>query len=84
MIADFVSVDYGWLRSPDGQCAARVQFKAGKGRDDYFDNSDILKQALRTMEILQEYYPDDAHILIYDNAVAIQGVSLLACKVAAG
>jgi hypothetical protein len=67
MIADFVSADYGWLRSPDGQCAARVQFKAGKGRDGYFDNSDILKQALRAMEILQKYYPDDAHILIYDN-----------------
>ena len=30
MVADFVSADYGWLRSPDGKQEARVLFKAGK------------------------------------------------------
>ena len=30
MVADFVSADYGWLRSPDGKESARWLFKAGK------------------------------------------------------
>ena len=29
MVADFVSADYRWLRSPDGKESARVLFKAG-------------------------------------------------------
>jgi hypothetical protein len=30
MVADFVSTDYGWLRSPDGKQEAHVLFKVGK------------------------------------------------------
>ena len=30
MVSDFISADYGWLRSPDGLEEARRLFKAGK------------------------------------------------------
>ena len=30
MVANMVSVEYGWLRLPDGKEAARILFKAGK------------------------------------------------------
>jgi hypothetical protein len=51
MIADFVSADssYGWLRSPDGTESAGVVFRAGKGRDGYFDNENIRAQAACAM-----------------------------------
>lgn len=68
MVADFVSADYGWLRSPDGNEEARVLFKAGTNRDGYFTNEEILDQATRTMDILEKHFPNDRHILIYDNA----------------
>ncbi|KAI5823132.1 hypothetical protein K523DRAFT_287165 [Schizophyllum commune Tattone D] len=68
MVADFVSMDYGWLRSPDAGKSAQVLFRAGKNRDGWFDNDDILKQAHCAMDILQEHFPDEDHILIYDNA----------------
>jgi hypothetical protein len=67
MIADFVSADYGWLRSPDGKESARVIFRAGKGRDGYFDNENIRTQAAHAMEILKKHYPHERHILIFDN-----------------
>ncbi|EEB97145.1 hypothetical protein MPER_03592 [Moniliophthora perniciosa FA553] len=67
MVADFMSADYGWLRSPDGKESARVYFSAGKGKDGYFENKDILAQAHRAMDILAKHYPDEDHILIYDN-----------------
>jgi hypothetical protein len=38
MVADFVSVDYGWLCSPDGSCTAQVLFKAGKNCKGFFTN----------------------------------------------
>jgi len=44
MVADFVSPDYGWLRSPDCTEQARVVFKPGKAREGYFTNEDILEQ----------------------------------------
>jgi hypothetical protein len=68
MVADLVSADYGWLRSPDGKEAARVLFKAGKNREGYFTNEDILKQVETAMDILEKHYPDDDHVLIFDNA----------------
>ena len=42
MVADFVSVEYGWLRSPDGHKSPRVLFKAGKN---CFTNEEILEHA---------------------------------------
>jgi transposase len=68
MVADFVSADYGWLRSPDGLQSARVLFKAGKNRNGYFSSPDILKHTTRAMDILNKHYPDDDHIFVFDNA----------------
>ncbi|KAI5822101.1 hypothetical protein K523DRAFT_257501 [Schizophyllum commune Tattone D] len=68
MVADFVSMDHGWLRSLDGERSARVYFHAGKNRDGWFDNEDVLKQAHCAMDILNASYPDEEHVLIYDNA----------------
>lgn len=68
MVADFVSADYGWLTSPDGNESARVLFKAGKNREGYFTNEEILEQATKAMDILQRHYPNEDHILVYDNA----------------
>ncbi|KAI5993568.1 hypothetical protein EDD15DRAFT_2167169 [Pisolithus albus] len=68
MVSDFVSADYGWLRSPDGKEGARVLFKAGKARDGYFTNEDVLAQTEKAMDILQKFYPDDDHIFVFDNA----------------
>ena len=68
MVADLVSADYGWLRSPDGTQEARVLFKAGKNREGYFTSEDVLKQVEKAIGILKTHYPDDDHVLIYDNA----------------
>lgn len=67
MVADFVSADYGWLRTADG-ASARVLFRAGKNRDGYFTSEEILDHATHTMDIISERYPDDDHVLIFDNA----------------
>jgi hypothetical protein len=68
MVADFVSADYRWLRSPDKTKEARVFFKAGKNRKGYFTNADILSQTSNAMDILTEFYPDDEHKFVFDNA----------------
>jgi hypothetical protein len=68
MVADFVSADYGWLRSPDGQESAQVLFRAGKNRDGYFGSNDIIAHAQLAMDILQRHYPEEEHVLIFDNA----------------
>ena len=68
MVADMVSPDYGWLRSPDGTECARVLFKAGKAREGYFTCEDILKQASNAMDILEKHYADEDHIMVFDNA----------------
>ena len=68
MVADFVSADYGWLRSPDGKEEARVLFKAGANRDGHFTNYEILEQATRAMDILEKYFPHDHHVFVFDNA----------------
>lgn len=68
MVADFVSADYGFLQSHNGNESAHVKFKSGKNRDGYFTNDDILKQAEKAMVILKQDYPHEDHFLIYDNA----------------
>jgi len=42
MVAHFVSVDYGYLQSPNGTETACVLFKAGKGWDGYYTNEHII------------------------------------------
>ncbi|CDO71461.1 hypothetical protein BN946_scf184909.g55 [Trametes cinnabarina] len=68
MVADFVSADYGWLASPDQTETARVLFRAGKNRDGYFDNDDIIAQITQATLILDKYYPDEDHVFVFDNA----------------
>jgi hypothetical protein len=68
MVANFVSADYGWLCSPDWKESARVLFKAGKNRDGYFTNEDIVWQADVAMDIVAKHYPDEDHIFVFDNA----------------
>jgi len=68
MVADFISADYGWLRSPDRKKSARVLIRPGARRDGYFTNDDIVAQATNAMEILKEYYPNEDHVFVYDNA----------------
>ncbi|KAG2054614.1 hypothetical protein BDR06DRAFT_982214 [Suillus hirtellus] len=68
MVADFVSADYGWLCSPDRKECAWVLFKAGKARDGYFTNEEIITQAANTMDILEKYFSNEDHIFIFDNA----------------
>ncbi|KAG1841565.1 hypothetical protein DFJ58DRAFT_707849 [Suillus subalutaceus] len=68
MVADFISADYGWLRSSCGEESARILFRAGKSRDGYFTNASILQHAELAMDILDRHYPHDWHVLVFDNA----------------
>ncbi|KAG1823785.1 uncharacterized protein BJ212DRAFT_1476648 [Suillus subaureus] len=68
MIGDLVSADYGWSWSPDGKEEAHIFFKAGKNCEGYFMNQDILEQAERSMDILEKYYTNENHVLIFNNA----------------
>jgi len=58
----------GWLHSPDGSEQAWVLFKAGKNRVGYFTNKDILDQATKAMDILERHFPNEEHVLVFDNA----------------
>ncbi|THU85411.1 hypothetical protein K435DRAFT_822430 [Dendrothele bispora CBS 962.96] len=80
MYANFISPDYGWLQSKDLRQTAGVVFRAGKSCirknlgdfflmcDGYFNNNNIIAQATVAMDILQKDYPDEIHVLAYDNA----------------
>ncbi|KIJ59452.1 hypothetical protein HYDPIDRAFT_177800 [Hydnomerulius pinastri MD-312] len=65
MVAEFVSVDHGWLHSPDSKESAHVLFNAGKSHDGYFTNEDIIAQTMKAMKLVQKYFPDED--LIFDN-----------------
>lgn len=82
MIADFISMDYGWLASPNSTESAHVQLKAGINHEGYFTNENIIKQADHTINILQTHYSEE-HILIFDNATTYlkhEPDALSACK----
>ncbi|KIK74438.1 hypothetical protein PAXRUDRAFT_169345 [Paxillus rubicundulus Ve08.2h10] len=68
MVAHFVSADYGWLQSPNGKESACILLKAGKGRDGYYTNELIVQHAKKAIAILEKYYPNNNHILVFDNA----------------
>ncbi|CCO37871.1 hypothetical protein BN14_12031 [Rhizoctonia solani AG-1 IB] len=84
MVADFVSADYGWLRSttdppnttPMAGTAnerenlnnARVIFRAGKQRDGWFGTADVVKQLSRAMTLVKKQFPNEDHVFIFDNA----------------
>ena len=68
---------------PDGKEEARVLFKVGKNWEEYFTADNIVKQAKKAIDILQKYYPDQDHVLVYNNASTHQkwhDSSLSACK----
>ncbi|KAF9481284.1 hypothetical protein BDN70DRAFT_803826 [Pholiota conissans] len=69
MVADFISADYGWLRSTlDPENGARVLFKAGENRDGYFDNKCIREQTAVAMDLLEAERPHEQHVFVFDNA----------------
>ena len=54
MDVEYMSPDYGFLWSLDGKEMACIIFKPGKNRDGYFDNKDIIKQAITAMNICKK------------------------------
>ncbi|KAJ7799018.1 hypothetical protein B0H14DRAFT_3492027 [Mycena olivaceomarginata] len=68
MVADFVSADFKWLFGPKTGGRARVILRAGKNRDGYFTNDNILAQARVVLEILPEFGEDIEHVFVYGNA----------------
>ena len=68
MISDFVSADYGWLCSADGQESACVELKPGKNRDGYFTNDEVLEQVTVAINLARKLYPNDDHAFVFDNA----------------
>jgi hypothetical protein len=67
MVADFISADYGWLMSADGTQSTWVLFKAGKQREGYFTNADILNHTRTAMAVLDKDYKDEDHVLVFNN-----------------
>ena len=69
MVAHFVSADYSYLQLPNGTESTCILFKAGKGHNGYYTNELIIQHAKKAIEIVQKYYPDDDHILVFDNVI---------------
>jgi hypothetical protein len=67
MYANFVSADYGWLQAPDGR-SPEILLKPGKSQDGYLTNEEILEQYKCASALLKELYPNEDHVLVYDNA----------------
>ena len=55
MVADFVSADYGWLKSPDGIESARVLLRPGARRNGYFTHDDVITQASKVSPCCQPF-----------------------------
>jgi hypothetical protein len=68
MVADHVSADFGWLRSPDGRQSARHIMRPGKNKDGYMTSDDIEDQAQLAMDICSDCWPEFDHVFVYDNA----------------
>ncbi|KAF9503742.1 hypothetical protein BS47DRAFT_1374461 [Hydnum rufescens UP504] len=69
MVADFVSPDYGWLQEWDqAGSGARVLLRPGKECDGYFTCEEVLAQATKAMDLLEQHFPNEDHVFIYDNA----------------
>ena len=83
MDAEFFSPNYGYCCSHDGTKSAHVTFKPGKNRDGYFDSDDFIKQVNTCMDILEANYPNEEHILIFNNVTIhtkCPDDALFACK----
>ncbi|KAG0691986.1 hypothetical protein DFH29DRAFT_883311 [Suillus ampliporus] len=51
----------------NGKDSACILFKAGKAWDSYFTNENILTHTEKTMNILSRDYPDEDHVLVFNN-----------------
>ncbi|KAF9219454.1 hypothetical protein BS17DRAFT_770031 [Gyrodon lividus] len=75
--------DHKWLHFPDGKEPARVLFKAGKVQDGYFTNDVIVAQAWKAIKLVKEHFPDEDHVLVFDNVTTHlkhPDTALSACK----
>ncbi|EGO30200.1 hypothetical protein SERLADRAFT_431669 [Serpula lacrymans var. lacrymans S7.9] len=68
MVADFISADYSWMTSPDSKQCTHILFKAGKNFQGYFSNEDVLRHACQAMDLLENWYPTETHVLVFNNA----------------
>ncbi|KAF9508871.1 hypothetical protein BS47DRAFT_1373595 [Hydnum rufescens UP504] len=68
MIANFISADYGWLSSADGNESVHVKLKPGKNHHGYFSNDELLMQVEKAAHLVHKLYPNDDHVFIFDNA----------------
>jgi hypothetical protein len=68
MVADYVSADFGWLRSPDGRQSARHIMRPGKNKDGYMTLEDVEDQAQLAMDICSDCWPEFDHVFMYNNA----------------
>ncbi|KIK74854.1 hypothetical protein PAXRUDRAFT_19477 [Paxillus rubicundulus Ve08.2h10] len=48
--------------------SVHVLFKAGKAREGYFTNEDILTQMQKAMHLVAKHFTDEDHVFIFDNA----------------
>ena len=58
-------------------------FKAGKNWEGYFMNNNILNQMNKVMDILEKHYPDEDHVLVFNNTSTHQkrpNGALSACR----
>ncbi|KAF9507457.1 hypothetical protein BS47DRAFT_1373898 [Hydnum rufescens UP504] len=60
MVVDYISPDNSWLREPDG---------SGPEHGSYFTCDGVLAQVTKAMDLLDQYYPNEDHVFVYDNAV---------------
>ncbi|KAF8957072.1 hypothetical protein BDZ97DRAFT_1603780, partial [Flammula alnicola] len=71
MVSDFLTSEWG--RLTDGDEEARVFFKAGKGRDGYFDSEDLLQQVENAIDIFEGKTNGFATgLFLFDNAPSHQ------------
>lgn len=73
-VADFVSVDYGWLRSPDwkepaGRSLPVSSFALERNLTAISQTATYwLKSLTVAMDIIQTHSPHDDHFFVFDNA----------------
>ncbi|KAF9503146.1 hypothetical protein BS47DRAFT_1374494 [Hydnum rufescens UP504] len=57
-----------YAKEPDGSGpGARVLLRPSKEHDGYFTCDGVLAQATKAMDLLDQYYPNEDHVFIYDN-----------------
>ncbi|KAG1849107.1 hypothetical protein C8R48DRAFT_614406, partial [Suillus tomentosus] len=63
------------LQSPDGKEEACIFLKGGKNCEGYFIDQDILKQAERSMNILEKYYANTTtRLKCADGALPVKNI----------